>query len=215
MTDRFANRERAGHDLAAGLAHLRGVDDLLVLALPRGGVPVAAVVARELDAPLDVLVVRKLGVPSHPEVAMGAVASLAGSRVTVRNEDVLAHLGTSAEQAFTSVAAREGVELARREALYRAGKPPLELAGRPVLVVDDGVATGATMRSALVALRQAGAGRVTVAVPIGAADTLTELSRLADEIVCPVVPDPFWAVGQGYVDFSQTTDAEVTELLGV
>lgn len=213
MADRFANRESAGRVLAAALAHLRGVDDLLVLALPRGGVPVAAVVAREFDAPLDVLVVRKVGVPSRPEVAMGAVASLAGIAVTVRNQDVLAHLGANAEQTFVTVAARESVELARREALYRSGMPPLEVAGRAVLVVDDGVATGATMRSALTALRQADAGRLIAAVPIGSADTLEELSHLADEVVCPMVPDPFWAVGQGYVDFGQTTDAEVTALL--
>lgn len=144
---------------------------------------------------------------------MGAVASLAGSQVTVRNQDVLAHLGASAEQSFATVAARESVELARRDALYRAGRPPLEVAGRPVLVVDDGVATGATMRSALTALRQAGVGRLIAAVPVGSSDTFDELSQLADEVVCPVVPDPFWAVGQGYVDFSQTTDAEVTALL--
>ena len=145
---------------------------------------------------------------------MGAIASLAGIPVTVRNQDVLAHLGVSAEHAFTSVAARERVELERRNTLYRAGRPPLEVAGRPVLVIDDGVATGATMRSALEALRRAGAAAIIVAVPIGSADTLEELSQLADDVVCVSTPDPFWAVGQGYLDFRQTNDAEVVALLG-
>jgi predicted phosphoribosyltransferase len=214
MAREFTDREHAGRALAALLAHDHGrAGDLLVLALPRGGVPVAAVVARELDAPLDVLVVRKLGVPHQPEVAMGAIASLGGQRVTVRNVDVLRHLGRDAESAFVRVAAREAAELERRERRYRAERPPLEVGGRDVLLVDDGVATGATVKAAIEALRVGGAARVTVAVPVAPADTLAELEQLADEVVCASVPQPFWAVGQAYVDFNQTSDDEVVSLL--
>lgn len=218
MARTFRNRAHAGSELSAALTDRLAEQPelnagLMVLALPRGGVPVAAVVARELDAALDVLVVRKLGVPHRPEVAMGAIASLAGTRVVVRNQDVLAHLGAGAERALAEVTARESRELERREARYRAGRPPLEVSGAPVLLVDDGVATGATMKAAVEALRAAGAARVVVAVPVAPADTLAELGSLADEVVCVSVPEPFWAVGQAYADFSQTSDDEVVELL--
>src|SRR5690606_8601177 len=164
-------------------------------------------------APLDVLVVRKLGAPHQQEVAMGAIASLAGRRVTVTNEDVLAHLGASARDALATVAAREGDELERRERRYRGDRPPLAVEGSRVLLVDDGVATGATVKAAIEALREGKAGHVTVAVPVAPADTLAELEALADEVVCVSVPDPFWAVGQAYIDFAQTSDEEVVALL--
>lgn len=219
MTRVFEDRRDAGRRVAALVRyHLaeRGPEwreGLIVLALPRGGVPVAAVVADALDAPLDVIVVRKLGLPGQPELAMGALASLAGQRVTVTNQDVVAHLGGSAEATLARVSEAEGAELERRESTYRASRPPLSVAGAHVLLVDDGVATGATMKAAIGALRAGGAARITVAVPVAPTDTLTELRELADEVLCVSTPDPFWAVGQAYVDFTQTSDDEVVELL--
>jgi putative phosphoribosyl transferase len=228
MSRRFVDREDAGRALAAalagsGLADVGGAN-AVVLGLPRGGVPVAAVVAETLGAPLDVLLVRKIGVPSQPEVAMGAIASIAGSIVTVRNESVLRAAGPDARRRFDEVAARERAELERRQGLYRAGRPPLEVRGRDVILVDDGIATGATMRAAGQALAPAEAGSadaaegtgpasVTVAVPVGPADELAELATLVDRVVCVSTPDPFWAVGQAYVDFTQTADDEVVRLL--
>lgn len=219
MTRLFADRADAGRQLAA-LARYRlaefgpdALERLIVLGLPRGGVPVAAPVADALGAPLDVLVVRKLGVPGHPELAMGALASLAGRRVTVTNEDVLANLAGNPERALARVSESEGAELERRESAYRADRPPLNVAGSRVLLVDDGVATGATVKAAIGALRAGGAASVTVAVPVAPADTLAELRELADEVLCVSTPDPFWAVGQAYVDFAQTSDDEVIELL--
>lgn len=181
----------------------------MVLGLPRGGVPVAYEVARALDAPLDVFVVRKLGVPWQPELAMGAIAS---GGVLIRNESVLASLG-DADQALEQVRLREQHELESRERRYRAGRPPCAVAGRPVIVVDDGLATGSSMRAAVAALRQAGAARITVAVPVGPSDACEELRALADDVVCLESPRMFMAVGQWYGDFTQTSDEEVCELL--
>ena len=213
MTTRFADRLEAGRALAESLADYRGRPEVIVLGLPRGGVPVASVVAHDLGAPLDVVVVRKVGVPSQREVAMGAIASVAGAIVTVQNPDVLARLGRNAQQAFEEVAARERVELERRERDWRADRAPLELGGRMVILVDDGLATGATMRAAIMALDSSGADEIVVAVPVGARDTCQELERLVDRVVCVSMPEPFWAVGQAYIDFSQTSDDEVRRLL--
>jgi putative phosphoribosyl transferase len=213
MSRRFGDREDAGRALAAELADVDGAR-AIVLGLPRGGVPVAAVVAESIGAPLDVLVVRKVGVPGRPEVAMGAIASIADELVTVRNEPVLLAAGPDARRRFSEVADSERVELERRQERYRAGLPPLEVAGREVVLVDDGIATGATMRAAVLALSGTGAASVTVAVPVGPADALAELAALVDRVVCVSVPERFWAVGQFYTDFEQTSDEEVARLLG-
>jgi predicted phosphoribosyltransferase len=210
---RFADRIEAGEVLAGALAEYRGREDLVVLGLPRGGVPVASVVARDLAAPLDVVVVRKVGVPGQREVAMGAIASVAGAIVTVQNADVLRRLGPDHQRVFDAVAAEERMELLRREREYRAGRRRLELDGATVILVDDGLATGATMRAAIAALQSSGAAAIVVAVPVGAAEVCRELERLVDRVVCASTPDPFWAVGQAYADFSQTSDEEVRSLL--
>jgi putative phosphoribosyl transferase len=191
------------------LRHLAGAPGLLVLGLPRGGVPVAAEVAKALSAPLDVLVARKLGVPAQPELAMGAIA--AGVRVV--HQAVVDALAI-APGVIDAVAAREGAEVARREESYRAGRPPLDVAGRTVVAVDDGLATGSTMRAAVAALRARGAGRIVVAVPVGARETCQDLAGEADEVVCALTPAGFHAVGQWYSDFTQTTDDEIRALLG-
>ena len=195
--------------LAAQLGHLAGVAGLIVLALPRGGVPVASEVARALGAPLDVLLVRKLGVPQQPELAMGAIAA---GGVRVLHQAVVDALGITPD-VIDAVAAREGAELARREQAYRSGRPPLEIAGRTVVVVDDGLATGSTMRAAVAALRALQATRIVVAVPVGARETCRELAGEADEVVCVEAPALFQAVGQWYDDFSPTTDDEIRALL--
>jgi putative phosphoribosyl transferase len=191
------------------LRHLAGAPGLLVLGLPRGGVPVAAEVAKALSAPLDVLVARKLGVPAQPELAMGAIA--AGVRVV--HQAVVDALAI-APGVIDAVAAREGAEVARREESYRAGRPPLDVAGRTVVAVDDGLATGSTMRAAVAALRARGARRIVVAVPVGARETCQDLAGEADEVVCALTPAGFHAVGQWYSDFTQTTDDEIRALLG-
>ena len=206
----FRDRADAGRVLAAALGHLAGAPRLLVLGLQRGGVPVAYEVARALQAPFDVLLVRKLGVPSQPELAMGAIA---GGGVRVLHQAVIDAL-TIPPAVVAAVAEREGAELARREKAYRDDRPAIEVAGRTVVVVDDGVATGSTMRAAVAALRAQGAGRIVVAVPVGARETCEELTHLADEVVCPRMPASFHAVGQWYDDFSQTTDDEIRALLG-
>ncbi len=212
MTRLFADRADAGRALGA-LLPAEDAGNAIVLGLPRGGLPVAAVIAKTLDAPLDVIVVRKVGVPGQPEFAMGAIASVAGSVVTVRNEAAFSSMGPDANQRFDEVSARELVELRRRGELYRAGLPPLDVRDRDVILVDDGIATGATMRAAISALEPAGAASVTVAVPVAPADVLEEFRALVDRVVCVAVPDPFWAVGQAYADFTQTTDDEVRRLL--
>jgi len=209
METTFPNRAEAGRRLAEKLEHYAGRDDVIVLGLPRGGVPVAYEVAQRLGVPLDVFIVRKLGVPGFEELALGAIAS---GGVRVLNDDVVRAL-PSANELVESVTARETAELERREQAYRDGRPPPELRGRVVILVDDGLATGATMRAAVVALRQLGAARIVVAVPVGAADTCRELEEEVDEIVCAMAPEWFQAVGQFYEDFSQTSDDEVRELL--
>jgi len=193
-------------DLLQGYARR---NDVVVLALPRGGVPVAYEVANALHVPLDVFSVRKLGVPGHPELAMGAIAS---GGVQVLNEDVLAWYRPSADT-VDAVARIEMRELDRRERVYREGRPLVLVEGRTVILVDDGLATGSTMRAAVQAVRQLRAARVVVAAPVGAPDTCDVLRRLADDVVCVLTPDRFVAVGAWYRDFSETTDDEVRKLL--
>jgi predicted phosphoribosyltransferase len=209
-TEPFRDRKQAGELLGQELAQRFGErDDVLVLALPRGGVPVAYEVAQALHAPLDVFIVRKLGVPGHEELAMGAIAS---GDVLVLNDEVLAQLRVP-QRAIDAVAAHERQELARRERSYRGSKPTLDVRGRTVIIVDDGLATGSTMRAALHALRRMGPREVIVAVPVAARSTCEEFREEADQIVCLRTPEPFRAVGLWYEDFSQTTDEEVHELL--
>jgi predicted phosphoribosyltransferase len=205
----FRDRVNAGKVLAERLRKYAGRPDVIVLALPRGGVPVAYEVAKALGAPLDVFIVRKLGVPGHEEYAMGAVAS---GGVRVLNEEVVRGLGLD-DVAIERVAARELAELNRRERLYRSDRPEPDLHGRTVILVDDGLATGSTMKAAVKALAARGPARIVVAVPIAAADTCQALAREVDEVVCAVTPEPFHAVGLWYDDFSQTSDEEVHALL--
>jgi predicted phosphoribosyltransferase len=205
----FHDRVEAGDVLAAWLGDYAGRPEVLVLALPRGGVPVAARVAEALGAPLDVFVVRKLGVPGHEELAMGAIAS---GGVLVRNEEVVAKLGLG-EDTLRRVAEAERRELARRERSYREDRPPPDLAGRVVILVDDGLATGSTMRAAVAAARRLGPARVVVAVPTAPASTCQRLREVADEVVCATTPRPFRAVGNSYRSFPQTSDEEVRSLL--
>ena len=205
----FQDRTDAGRQLAEELLSYAGRDDVIVLALPRGGVPVAFEVAQRLGVPLDVFVVRKLGVPGHEELAMGAIAS---GGVRVLNEDVL-YVLPDAQSIVEMVTAIECEELKRRERDYRSDRPAPEVRGRNVILVDDGLATGATMRAAAAALRQQGAAKIIVAVPVGAPITCHEIKSVADEVVCLQTPGSFMGVGQYYEDFSQTTDEEVRELL--
>jgi putative phosphoribosyl transferase len=205
----FRDRAHAGAELARRLTAYRGRDEVLVLGLPRGGIPVAYEVARELGAPLDVFLVRKLGVPGHEELAMGAIAS---GGVRVLNPGVVRSLGIPSN-VIDRVAAEEQRELERREATYRSGQPPPEVRGRIVILVDDGLATGSTIRAAVAALRPGGARKIVVAVPVAAAETCAEFRHEVDEIVCAETPEPFFAVGRFYDDFSQTTDEEVRDLL--
>lgn len=209
MDDVFRDRRDGGRRLAGDLDRYAGRDDVVVLALPRGGVPVGFEVARGLDAPLDVLVVRKLGVPGHEELAMGAIAS---GGVSVLNSDVVRRVGFPQER-IDEVAERERVELERREHLYRGDRPPVGVEGKTAIVVDDGLATGATMRAAVAALRERGPQRVVVGVPAAARHTCELVGREADDVVCSWMPEPFYAVGMAYRDFGQTTDEEVRELL--
>jgi predicted phosphoribosyltransferase len=205
----FRDRRHAGRVLAERLAGYAGREDLLVLALPRGGVPVAFEVARALGAPLDVLVARKLGVPGHEELAMGAIAS---GGVQVLNEEVVHELALD-EATIARAAAAESARLARDERLYRFGRGPVDASGRTTILVDDGLATGSTMRAAALAVRAQGPARLVAAVPVAARDASVELRRHVDELVCPLVPEAFIAVGQWYEDFSPTEDEEVTRLL--
>jgi putative phosphoribosyl transferase len=209
MVERYRNRQEAGRELAGRLLHYAGAADLQVLALPRGGVPVGFEVARGLRAPLDVFVVRKLGVPGQPELAMGAIGS---GGIRVINADVVEALGID-EAVLNSVAEREQQELRRRELAYRGDHPPPPLTKRRVILVDDGLATGATMRAAVVSLRTLDPARIVVAVPVAAAEALAEISKLCDEVVCPLTPRRFSAVGEWYDDFAETSDDDVRELL--
>lgn len=204
---RFANRTAAGRELASRLKTFRSRNDVVVLGLPRGGVPVAFEVARSLSAPLDVMIVRKLGAPGHPELAIGAIAS---GGVTVWNEHLTALVS---QEALRSIEAREQAELTRRERLYRAGRPAWSLKKRIVILVDDGAATGASMLAAVRALRQLEADRIVVALPVASSEACAILAREADELVCLEQPSLFYSVGEWYADFSQTTDEEVTDLL--
>ncbi len=205
----FQDRFQAGRLLASKLSYLANRPDVVVLALPRGGVPVGYEVAKALNVPLDVFVVRKLGVPGHKELAMGAIAS---GGVRVLNENVIRRLGIPNEVVET-VAEEEERELERREREYRDGRPPIEVRGRTVILVDDGLATGSSMRVAVLALRKKNPAQIIVAVPVAAPATCAEFESEVDQVICAVTPEPFWAVGQWYTDFSQTSDEEVRDLL--
>jgi predicted phosphoribosyltransferase len=209
VESRYANRQEAGRALAKALGRFAGRDDVVVLGLPRGGVPVAFEVAQALKAPLDVFVVRKLGVPGHEELAMGAIAS---GGVRVLNDDVVRWYQLP-EATIDAVHQVERTELERRERAYRDGRPLVPVKNRVAILVDDGLATGSTMRAAVLAARNLGPSRIVVAVPVGASETCRALEELADEVVCGFTPDPFRAVGLWYDDFSQTTDEEVRALL--
>jgi putative phosphoribosyl transferase len=209
MERAFPNRIEAGRLLAEKLEKYADRDDVIVLGLPRGGVPVANEVAKHLRAPLDVFIVRKLGVPGFEELAAGAIAS---GGVRVLNEHVMRAI-PHADEAIETVTARETAEMQRREQIYREGRPAPELRDRIAILVDDGLATGATMRAAVKALRQRGAAKIVVAVPVGPPDTCHEIEEQADETICLSTPEFFQAVGQYYEDFSQTTDEDVRELL--
>ena len=205
----FRDRRHAGQLLAAQLTEYANRPDALVLALPRGGVPVGYEVARALSVPLDVFAVRKLGIPGYDELAMGAIAS---GGVRVLNDQLVKRLGIP-DQMIDSVTAHERQELTRRERRYRDGRPSPDVRGRTVILVDDGLATGATMHAAIKALRQLMPARIVVAVPIAAPETCEQMKAEADDVICAVTPDPFHAVGLWYQDFSPTTDEEVRALL--
>lgn len=206
----FADRLAAGRALAGALRGYAGQPEVIVLGLPRGGVPVAHALAGELDLPLDVFVVRKLGVPGHEELAFGALAS---GGVRVLNDDVICAVGLTHSE-VEDVARRETAALDERERLYRAGRPPADVRGRTAILVDDGLATGATMRAAVQAVRSSGAAKVIVAVPTAPLETCAELEADADEVICVRTPEPFYAVGMSYADFTPVSDDEVTRLLG-
>ncbi|MDB5219533.1 MAG: putative phosphoribosyl transferase [Myxococcaceae bacterium] len=206
---RFIDRRDGGRRLADALSGYAGTPGLVVLALPRGGVPVGYEVALALGAALDVFVVRKLGFPNHPELAMGAIAS---GGACVLNEDLIRRSGIS-DAVVSRVAARELREIARREHEYRDGRPPLPLGGKTVILVDDGLATGATMRSAVEAVREQAPARLVVAIPIAAPESCREMRTVADDVVCAMTPEPLRAVGLWYENFEQITDAEVRALL--
>lgn len=206
---RFADRREAGAALVPLLHHYRGRDDVVVLALPRGGVPVAFEVAEALGAALDVFLVRKLGMPGHPEFAMGAIAS---GGIRVLSEDVVRTYGVSAE-AIERVVRAEQAELDRRELEYHRDHPAVDVRGRTVILVDDGLATGSTMKAAVQAVRVKEPARVIVAAPVGAPSTCAEFGAIADDVICARTPEPFSAVGLWYQDFSQTSDEEVRQLL--
>ena len=209
MDERFQNRTEAGRRLAAALGRYAGRNDVLVLGLPRGGVPVAFEIASALDAPLDVFIVRKLGLPGHEEFGIGAIAH-GGMRIV--DDSVLRAYGVDADT-LDRITSRELRELERREQLYRDGRPFPAIENRIVILVDDGLATGSTMRAAVAALREKHPREIVVAVPVGARETCASMATLADEVVCLETPDPFYAVGLWYVNFEQTEDQEVHELL--
>lgn len=205
----FQDRRDAGRKLATKLDAYAGRPDVVVLALPRGGVPVAYEIAKALDAPLDLFLVRKLGVPGHEELAMGAIAT---GGVRVLNDRIIEALYIP-ESIIDTAALREQHELERREHAYRGGKPPLDVGGKTVILVDDGLATGATMAAAVTGVRALGSKQVVVAVPTAAPETCQAFEQLVDVTICVETPNPFYGVGMWYVDFSQTTDEEVRELL--
>lgn len=205
---RYTDRREAGVVLAERLGEFAG-RDVVVLGLPRGGIPVAYEVARALHAPLDVFIVRKLGLPGHPELAMGAIAS---GGVRVLNDDVVRQLRVP-NAAIEAVARAEQREVERRERAYRSARPPYPIDGRVVVLVDDGLATGSTMRAAVLAVRRLIPAEVIVAVPVGARETCRALAEVADDVVCALMPEPFTAVGPWYDNFDQTTDEEVRGLL--
>jgi putative phosphoribosyl transferase len=207
--ERFRDRAQAGAQLAEDVSHLAGRSDLVVVALPRGGVPVGAAVAAALHAPLDVFLVRKLGVPGHEELAMGAIAS---GGTMLLNRDVIDGLQIP-DEVVAAVVERERAELTLREALYHDGHSLPDLAGKTVIVVDDGLATGASMLVAVAALREHNPRRIVVAVPVGAPETCGLVARAADAIVCSRTPDDFEGVGKWYEDFTQVSDEEVSALL--
>ena len=211
MIRRFRNRIDAGRMLASRLTAYAHRPDVLVLGLPRGGIPVAYEVARELGVPLDVFVVRKLGMPGHEEYAIGAIAT---GGVRIINEEAIRTFGvTDAE--IEAVTAEELRELDRRERRYRDNRPPPTVAGKTIILVDDGLATGSTMRAAVEALRQEGPARIVVAVPTAAPETCDEMAGHVDEMICAMTPEPFYAVGLWYDDFGQTSDEEVHDLLAL
>ncbi|HJR77194.1 MAG TPA: phosphoribosyltransferase [Nitrospiraceae bacterium] len=205
----FRDRREAGRVLAGMLTEYRDLPDVIVLGLPRGGVPVAFEVAVALQAPLDVMIVRKLGVPGHEELAMGAIAS---GGVQIINDEIVRYAGITAA-VVASVAADERMELVRRERTYRGERAPLAVEGRIAILIDDGLATGSTMRAAVTALRAMRPARIVAAVPVAPLDTCTALQADADEVVCAMTPSPFYGVGQWYDDFAQTTDGQVRDLL--
>jgi len=205
----FRDRTEAGRLLAQTLREYANRDDVVVLALPRGGVPVGFEVAKELNAPLDVFVVRKLGLPGQEELAMGAIAS-GGARVL--NRELIRTLGIP-DEVVEQVTQEEQCELERREREYRDGRPPVDVHGKTAILVDDGLATGSSMRVAVLALKQKEPAQIVVAVPVAPRDSCAELESVADKVICAVTPEPFWGVGQWYADFSQTSDEEVRDLL--
>jgi predicted phosphoribosyltransferase len=209
MDIRFRNRAEAGGLLARKLERYRDMGGVVVLGLPRGGVPVANAVAMALNAPLDILLVRKLGVPGQDELAMGAIAS---NGIQILNDSVIQYLGIP-ESVIEAVTKREAEELRRRELEYRGIRPPADIPGKTVIVVDDGLATGSTMKAAIAALRRQDPAKIIVAVPTASLETCEELKSAADEIVCAITPEPFYAVGFSYEDFEQTTDSEVRALI--
>lgn len=208
MSKLFHDRTQAGRMLAGMLGKHAHREDVLILALPRGGVPVAFEVAQALNAPLDIFVVRKLGLPSNEELAMGALAS---GNVRVLNDEVVSSFGV-ADRVIETVAQKEQIELERRERLYRGDSPLPSVRGKTILLVDDGVATGSTMRAAIAALRRQHPARIVVAVPVAPPSTSEILEAEADEVICVATPEPFYAVGQWYKVFDQTTDEQVREL---
>lgn len=209
MSKIYLDRREAGAVLAESLKAFKNQKDTIILGLPRGGVPVAYEVAQTLRTPLDVFIVRKLGVPGQPELAMGAIAS---GNTVIFNEDIIHHLGIS-KTAIDRIIQAEKIELARREQSYRGKKPFPDLTRKTVILIDDGIATGATMRAAVKALRQMHPTKIVIAVPVAEKSTCKKMSEIADEVICPQQPDDFYAVGAWYENFSQTTDEEVRELL--
>jgi predicted phosphoribosyltransferase len=209
MLFKFKNLEDGGIKLAETLSGKIDHADTVLLALPRGGVPVAFEVAQSLNMPLDVLLVRKLGLPDHEEYAMGAIAL---GDIRVMNDDVIEQMDVSEEE-LERVIAREQLELSRRNRMYRQGRPPTDVRDKTVIVIDDGIATGATMMAAVKALRQMEAGHIIVAVPVGATSTRLRLEKIADQVICLHMPEPFHGVGSWYENFSQTTDRDVLEYL--